>query len=402
MYSACSASFADFGTCGNTCLPSSPGPPTLEMPLTRERIEAIRDELLCEDLEYDFEELRHWSEERIMRWFEAGGSDGEPHLERNATDLQVEPLLEANQAAESSASSDSADSSDDDDDDDDDDGGSDDDGSAGSYYALLGLPRGAGDEAIKRAYRKAAIQWHPDKNPGQRELAERRFKQIAEAYEILSNPHTRRVYDSHGHTGLAGSGHTVSDPNALFAQMMAGMQEAVAQMMAQGATAADLTQGVQFVVGGQHGQGPQMAFKVRFQPPGSTTGEGLHTGLPASRSTADHEQLLHELREQSFRDDPCSGAAELTPPPESEAHWSRGEGVRHSSTTCVFCVPRTSPTHCCVHSSSSQSEPSFRAAASFGRSATPHPLPLIGHALARTIRPKQARRYRCHKAHCAY
>ena len=62
------------------------------------------------------------------------------------------------------------------------------------YYTLLGVPRKAGNEEIKKAYRRLAVQWHPDRNPGSR-LAEERFKAIAEAYAVLSSPLKRRQYD---------------------------------------------------------------------------------------------------------------------------------------------------------------------------------------------------------------
>jgi molecular chaperone DnaJ len=69
------------------------------------------------------------------------------------------------------------------------------------FYEVLGVPRDAGDDAIKSAYRKAALQWHPDRNPGKPEAGER-FKEIARAYQVLSDPEKRRIYDRHGHDGL--------------------------------------------------------------------------------------------------------------------------------------------------------------------------------------------------------
>lgn len=71
------------------------------------------------------------------------------------------------------------------------------------YYELLGLNRDASAAEIKRAYRRMALKYHPDRNPGDREAAEK-FKQAAEAYEVLGNEETRRRYDVYGRAGLAG------------------------------------------------------------------------------------------------------------------------------------------------------------------------------------------------------
>ena len=72
-------------------------------------------------------------------------------------------------------------------------------------YEVLGISRNASQEEIKKAYRKLAIQYHPDKNPGNKE-AEDKFKEIAEAYAILSDPDKRSNYDRFGHTSTTGAG----------------------------------------------------------------------------------------------------------------------------------------------------------------------------------------------------
>lgn len=72
------------------------------------------------------------------------------------------------------------------------------------YYEILGVSKSASDEDIKKAYRKKAIQFHPDKNPGDKE-AEEKFKEAAEAYEVLSNSEKRQRYDQYGHAGVGGA-----------------------------------------------------------------------------------------------------------------------------------------------------------------------------------------------------
>ncbi|MFA9371197.1 MAG: molecular chaperone DnaJ [Labilibaculum antarcticum] len=72
------------------------------------------------------------------------------------------------------------------------------------YYEVLGVVKSASETEIKKAYRKKAIQYHPDKNPDDKQ-AEENFKEAAEAYEVLSNPEKRQRFDQYGHAGMSGS-----------------------------------------------------------------------------------------------------------------------------------------------------------------------------------------------------
>ena len=72
------------------------------------------------------------------------------------------------------------------------------------YYEVLGVPRAAQADEIKSAYRKAALKWHPDRNPDKKQLAEERFREATEAYSVLSDPQKRATYDRYGHAGLSG------------------------------------------------------------------------------------------------------------------------------------------------------------------------------------------------------
>ena len=73
------------------------------------------------------------------------------------------------------------------------------------YYEVLGVSKGASEQEIKKAYKKMAIKYHPDRNPGDKE-AEEKFKEAAEAYDVLHDPQKRQRYDQFGHEGLNGAG----------------------------------------------------------------------------------------------------------------------------------------------------------------------------------------------------
>ena len=74
------------------------------------------------------------------------------------------------------------------------------------YYEVLGVARDASADEVKRAFKKLALRYHPDRNPDDRKGAEERFKEVAEAYEVLSDAEKRQRYDRYGHEGLRGTG----------------------------------------------------------------------------------------------------------------------------------------------------------------------------------------------------
>jgi len=87
------------------------------------------------------------------------------------------------------------------------------------FYSLLEVSRDADGDTLKRAYRKLAMKWHPDRNPGDAE-AEARFKAVGAAYECLKDPQKRAAYDRYGHdafvNGMAGGGGGRGGPQADF------------------------------------------------------------------------------------------------------------------------------------------------------------------------------------------
>ena len=87
------------------------------------------------------------------------------------------------------------------------------------YYEVLGVDRNATPDELKKAYRKLALQYHPDRNPGDKE-AEEKFKEAAEAYDVLSNPDKKARYDQFGHAGMEGAyGQGGMDMNDIFSNL---------------------------------------------------------------------------------------------------------------------------------------------------------------------------------------
>jgi len=87
---------------------------------------------------------------------------------------------------------------------------------ADDYYSILGVVREASESDIKKAYRKLALKWHPDKNQERKEEAERKFKEISEAYEVLSNKEKRDLYDRYGKEGVQNGRGNAQDFSSAF------------------------------------------------------------------------------------------------------------------------------------------------------------------------------------------
>src|SRR5262249_44570457 len=89
-------------------------------------------------------------------------------------------------------------------------------GTERDFYEVLGVAKTASVDEIKSAYRKAALKWHPDRNPQNKEVAEVNFRECTEAYSVLSDGEKRQVYDTYGHAGLSSSAGGVDFNGTIF------------------------------------------------------------------------------------------------------------------------------------------------------------------------------------------
>src|SRR5215468_7566661 len=84
------------------------------------------------------------------------------------------------------------------------------------FYEVLGVEKTASVEEIKASYRKAALKWHPDRNPENKHEAEAKFRECTEAYSVLSDQEKRQIYDTYGHAGLSNAGGGVDFNGTIF------------------------------------------------------------------------------------------------------------------------------------------------------------------------------------------
>ena len=94
----------------------------------------------------------------------------------------------------------------------------------GDYYSILGIEKNADEAVIKKAYKKLAMKYHPDRNPPEKkDECEEKFKEVSKAYSVLSDPDKRKTYDLHGEEGLQGGMPSGFNPQDIFANMFGGM-----------------------------------------------------------------------------------------------------------------------------------------------------------------------------------
>ena len=187
------------------------------------------------------------------------------------------------------------------------------------YYEVLGVEKAASQDEIKRAYRRMAIKYHPDKNPDNKE-AEAKFKQCAEAYEVLSDAEKRRQYDQYGHEGLRGTGmHDFSRMNVEDIFSMFGFED---------------------FFGGVFGGGRRRSGRRT----GPARGYDLETGVELTLDEIAHgaEKTIEFTRQDRCAECSGSGAAPGTQPVRCPICAGRGQvakggGFFQMVSTCPQC-----------------------------------------------------------------
>ena len=182
-------------------------------------------------------------------------------------------------------------------------------GSKRDYYEVLGVSRGASTDEIKKSYRKLALQYHPDRNPNNKE-AEEKFKEATEAYEVLSDQQKRQRYDQFGHEAMRGGAdyHTYSNFNDIFSQfgdifggsifdeMFGGTQSRRGQRST-GEPGSDLRIRLKLTLE-EIATGIEKKIKIKkWKPCGTCNGSGARSG--SGRSTCPQCNGTGELRQVS-------------------------------------------------------------------------------------------------------
>ncbi|MBD5251560.1 MAG: molecular chaperone DnaJ [Bacteroides sp.] len=230
------------------------------------------------------------------------------------------------------------------------------------YYEVLGVDRNADEKAIKSAYRKKAIQYHPDKNPGDKE-AEEKFKEAAEAYDVLSNPEKRAKYDQFGHDmgpqgfpgggagGFHAGGFTMEDIFSQFGDIfggafgnMGGFESAGGRTRRRQRRGTDLRIKIKMTLA-EIATGVTKTLKIpTLVPDPSCKGTGAKDGTAfntcptcgGSGQVLRQQQTMFGIQQAAVECPQCNGEGKIITEKCTHCH---GEGVVRRDETVSFSIP---------------------------------------------------------------
>lgn len=191
------------------------------------------------------------------------------------------------------------------------------------YYEILGIPRTASVEEIKKSYRQLALKYHPDRNSGNPE-AEEKFKEASEAYSVLGNQEKRQLYDQYGHAGLRGSSNGFSDFGFFSDSIFSDFGDILGDLFGFGS----------FFSGGRKSQRPRKGRDL-----------GLEVSLTLEETFHGAEKEFDIDREKNCPECKGNGSEPGTTPetcPQCQGSGSvrRSQGFLSISTTCNRCLGR--------------------------------------------------------------
>ncbi|HJW08291.1 MAG TPA: molecular chaperone DnaJ [Holophagaceae bacterium] len=218
------------------------------------------------------------------------------------------------------------------------------------YYETLGVPKDAGQDEIKKAYRKLAMELHPDRNPGNKE-AEERFKEATEAYSVLSDPEKRRAYDQFGHAGPAGGGQgfqfdpgqfaEFTDIQDIFAQFFGGGGFGGGRRQSRGERGSDLQYNLRIPFKDAVFGKDSFELEIpRLDTCGTCKGNGAAPGTGAETCSQCRGSGQAVMRQGFFQVavtcPRCGGRGQLIPNP---CKACKGEGRTETRTKVSFRIP---------------------------------------------------------------